>query len=375
MNTYAALSSHIPLQPPRVLLLSQRNLKRHISRCVSYEFEDIICQIDDVELCAPGPNWGAKNTPFHQKLLRRTRRFRSKNILLAPPVHLKREYDVFFVLCQQPFDLLLVNSLEGWKDAALTKVCWVEELWASELKKMPTILRLLSHFDHVITSCFGSLEALKQETGSQCHYLPPGVNALRFSPFPSHPDRSIEFLSIGRRSPHLHKLLLELSEKHSFLYHYDTLNGPTTIDHDEHRFLLANLVKRSKYFLVNPAKFNVDEQANGQSEIGYRFFEGAASGAVMIGSEPQNNAFKILFHWQDAVLDAPSTFEALEGFWQDLNSSPKLTESIRRKNAYYSLLEHDWVYRWKEVLALMNLEPTEALVNRENKLKYTAESL
>ena len=298
----------------------------------------------------------------------------SKNVRLANPIRLEKAHEIFFVPCQQLADLLLVNSVAGWQDKCLTKVCWIEELWASEFnKKTANILKILAQFDYIITSCFGSLKALEKETGIRCYYFPPAVDALRFSPYPNTPIRSIEFLSVGRRSPHLHKFLLNLSEKHSFFYHHDTLDSPTTLNCDEHRLLLANLVKRSKYFLVNPAKFNVREQINDQSEIGYRFFEGAASGAIMIGSIPQNEVFKALFHWQDAVLEVPSTIEALEDLWQNLNSSPEFTDNMRRNNVYYSLLEHDWVYRWKEVLNLLKLEPTESLISRENRLKCSAE--
>ncbi len=40
-------------ESPRVLLYSQRRLAPLISRCLSYEFEDVICQVDAVDLIAP----------------------------------------------------------------------------------------------------------------------------------------------------------------------------------------------------------------------------------------------------------------------------------------------------------------------------------
>src|SRR5512145_145540 len=44
-------------QPPqvsaRVLLFSMRNLTRHVSRGGGYEFEDVICDCDEVDMLAP----------------------------------------------------------------------------------------------------------------------------------------------------------------------------------------------------------------------------------------------------------------------------------------------------------------------------------
>ncbi|MGD7653468.1 MAG: hypothetical protein ACQCXQ_09665 [Verrucomicrobiales bacterium] len=44
-----------PSSDPRVLLFSQRRLEHLLTRCVSYEFEDVIREIDDVDMVAPEP--------------------------------------------------------------------------------------------------------------------------------------------------------------------------------------------------------------------------------------------------------------------------------------------------------------------------------
>ena len=55
------------------------------------------------------------------------------------------------------------------------------------------------------------------------------------------------------------------------------------LDYRQHRELFANMAKRSRYFLVSPAKIDRTDETRGQVEIGHRYFEGAAAGAVMIG--------------------------------------------------------------------------------------------
>lgn len=270
--------------------------------------------------------------------------------------------------------MLSLTTVRGWKDNCAVAVCLLEELWAAELAKIPDrILAVLSQFDVVITSCHGSVEAFEKEFHIPCHYHPPGVDALRFSPFPGLPARSIEFLSIGRRSADLHKKLLALSEKDGLMYQYDTLIGPRITDPAEHRLLLANLAMRSKYFLVNPAKFNVQKQTEGQSEIGYRFFEGAAAGTIMLGVKPQNEIFDKYFHWRDAVIEIPFDVQAFEAFWRKLDSRPECTDVIRKNNIYYSLMEHDWVHRWRAILNLLSMPPKDSLIERERVLRQRAE--
>ena len=46
------------------------------------------------------------------------------------------------------------------------------------------------------------------------------------------------------------------------------------MDYKEHRTLYINLIKRSRYFIANKAKFDSVNQTGNQEELGSRFFEG-----------------------------------------------------------------------------------------------------
>jgi len=58
-------------QNPRVLVLSQKNIRRDLSHCPHSEFVDVICQIDSVELlCSARESvhrtvWFAKRLAYH----------------------------------------------------------------------------------------------------------------------------------------------------------------------------------------------------------------------------------------------------------------------------------------------------------------------
>ena len=111
----------------------------------------------------------------------------------------------------------------------------------------------------------------------------------------------------------------------------------------------------------------------GQMEVGYRFFEGAASGAVMIGDSPNNEAFRTYFNWEDSVVPIPFDAENIREILADLDAQPDRLERIRRTNVSNSLLRHDWGYRWQEIIAAAGLEPTVKTLNRNEQLKALAQ--
>jgi hypothetical protein len=141
----------------------------------------------------------------------------------------------------------------------------------------------------------------------------------------------------------------------------------------EHRQLLSNFVKRSRYFLAYPAKFDRPDETRGQEELGLRQFEGAAGGAVMLGSAPQCEAYHRNFDWPDAIIPLSSTTPSEVGkLIAELDAQPDRVARIRRDNVANSLLRHDWVYRWRQMLEIIGLPPSEGMMLREADLKHLA---
>ena len=75
------------------------------------------------------------------------------------------------------------------------------------------------------------------------------------------------------------------------LYVYDTVADFDVMDTREHRVPLANLIRRSRYLITHPAKFERLDETQGIHEMGSRFLEGAAGGAVMIGRDRLSAAY------------------------------------------------------------------------------------
>lgn len=363
---------------PRICVPSLRNFRKVAYQGCLYEAQDVLSDICDVDLICLEPD---KGFAFKEKWQRRLiwRDTTKKLATLNPglkPVKLTRQYDLFIAVCQSYWDLLCMNAVKGWKENCRASVCWMDELWAAWVPDFKNWLHLLNRFDHVFLNLKGSVRAVEEALGRECHWLPTGVDAIRFSPCPRPPARVIDVYSLGRKWEGVHRSLLDLVASQGLFYIYDTVNVNDTVlpDHRQHRDLIANLAKRSRFFLVAPAKMNDPSDSGGQREVGSRYFEGAASGAVLIGKSPGSESFDRLFGWKDAVIDIEIDGSDLAPTLEGLMRSPDRLSEISRRNSKESLLRHDWLYRWKEILEIAGVKPGQGMATREERLRQLADS-
>lgn len=360
---------------PRVLMYSNKNVASKIlARCLWWEFEHIVQQVDNVKVLAPG-----RLNRFDTRYRIAAKAAQYGPIALNPgvePVTIDCEYELFFAVCAFAKDLLYVNQVKNWKAKCKTSVCWIDEMFLSELSNLKYVPHVIAQFDHVIVSCQQAVGAIQPHISGECRFVLPGIDALLFSPDPTMP-RSIDVLSIGRRSETMHAQLVEAAERDEIFYVHDSIcsygckYGLTTSEPRAHRRLLANLAKRSNYFLVNTGKFDEAHATGGEDIIGARYFEGAAAGAILVGRRPTHPEFDNVFFWPDAVIDemsAPSIMEIMKG----LNQHHGRTGQIRYNNVVNSLLHHDWAYRWEHVLQLAGLDPTPEFYERNRALEARA---
>jgi glycosyl transferase family 1 len=352
---------------PRVLIFSQRNIfGKAMFRCPHYEFEDIICQIDSAELLAPEVNplsvrhQIARGVAFHAP------------IALNPGIKRirpKGQYDLFFAVCGAPGDLLMVNTLSDWEDSCKTSVCLFDELWLTQMADHRHFLRILQRFDVVMLYYSQTVKRLSEQIGRKCVFLPPGVDAISFCPYPDPPARVVDVYSIGRRSEITHQRLLRMVAEDGLFYLHDSIAGDQAINSKQHRALLANVTKRSRYFIVNPGLIDRPDRRGKQIEIGNRYFEGAAAGAIMVGERPDNEQFERLFPWPDAVIHLPYDSCDIDTIINDLDRDPERQDTIRRTNVVQALAQHDWVYRWEAVLKTVGLDPLPGVLQRKERLE------
>jgi hypothetical protein len=363
---------------PRICMPTGRSFTKRAFLGGHYEAQDVLLEIDDVDLIELE---AGRRFEFKEGLQRRLLyRDVSRKIAFLNPglrkVRLTREYELFLVRCQTYWDLLYINAVEGWKDYCKTSVLWLDELWAASLPEHKYWLPTLKQFDHVFIGYRGTVGPLSATVGRSCHWLPGGVDCLRFSPWPEPPSRVVDVYSVGRRWEGIHGALLKAAGAGHIFYIYDTLPRLAerdVYDHRQHRSLFANVAKRSRYFMVAPGKMNSHDETHGQVEVGYRYYEGAAAGAVLLGQAPDCEAFRELFPWHDVVIEVQADGSDVMEVMESLDADPARVRAIRQRNSAEALLRHDWAYRWKEIFRVAGIGPMPAMEARERRLKDLAD--
>jgi hypothetical protein len=362
---------------PRICLPTFSSFARKVYQGGFREAEDVLLATDSVDLIPLEP---AKGFEFKERWQRQLlyHDVSRKLAFLNPglkPVRLNKEYDLLLLVCPLCWDVRYINAIREWKKHCRASICWIDELWAHAVPSYKYWLPLLNEFDHVVLGLKGSVKAVSEALGRECHYVRGGVDAIRFSPYPEPPARVVDVYSIGRRYDGIHQRLLKQAGVRRLFYIYDTFKntGDNEMqDHRQHRELYANIAKRSRFFTVAPAKVDLWEHTGVQIEVPFRYFEGAAAGAVLVGQALDCESFRQELGWPDSVVELqPDGSDAIEVL-SKLAKDPDRLDRISRRNAAEALLRHDWVYRWKQILALAGLEPTLAMKDREARLQELA---
>jgi hypothetical protein len=362
---------------PRIFMPTARGFKKKAFYCAQYEAQDILADVDDVDLIHLEPGRGYKFREACQRWLL----FRdiTRQLIFATPglhkVRLTKQYDLFLVMCQMDHDFVNISAIDGWQDHCKTSVCWIQEMWAARIPLYKYWIRSLRRFDHIFVSARGSVAALSDAIGRPCRWLPDAVDTLRFTPYPNPPARVIDVYSIGRKREEIHRALLKAARSTDVFYVHDTFEGSMSdvLNYREHRDFLSNMAKRSRFFVVAPAKLGIRGETGGQVEVGARYYEGASAGTVLIGHAPECEAFGELFPWQDAVISLQADGSDVIKVLSSLEAEPERISAISRRNAAEALLRHDWVYRWKEILRVAGIEPSPRMKLRAQRLRDLAE--
>jgi len=361
--------------PARAVVLTMRRLNPQAAWCSIYEFEDVIREVDDVDLLELAP---ARRFEQRQRLAR-SLAFRGWHPSFAhlnpglEPVTLGHDYDLLVFVCMNVWDLLYLNAVRDWARCKV-KVCYIMEFYSALAERHEHLVRLLAGFDTVVHCFSGSVAAIGRITGRPCRHVPLGVDVRRFTPHPDPPPRVIDVLSVGRRSEPVHEELLRLAAGRRVFYVHDTIPGALVRPSNpaQHRDMLGNYARRSRFFVTYPAKFG-DEESQGQSEVGARYFEGAAAGAVLLGQAPTAPAFRDDFPWPDPVIelraDGKDTAEVLAA----AAARPGELERMGTRNAVAALRHYDWAHRWQAILAMAGAAPRPELAARLRALEALAD--
>lgn len=365
-----------------VLLLSMRRLANLVAYAMTYEFEDVVAEVTGADRV----DVGAENVLEWSRRLYKLARFGTRSRLLAQLaapapsiVPLKRDYELFFPTFNHAWELYALKTVPDWRKRCRYAACFISEIWVKELPNY--LLELLQDFDHIFVGVQTPIPDVARISGRPCSFLPMAANVLTFAPHPNPAARFIDVCNLGRRNDITHKALLKLARERRLTYYYDTVaasginNKQRTFqvqDFAEHRLLLATLLQRTRFYFANRSRVNEPEFTQGRHEISGRFYEGAASGAVMIGEPPRDEVFEQMFDWPDAVIKVPFECPHIASLLADLEQDAQRLAQISRRNVQFAAQRHDWLHRIKVVYETLSLPMTEGMQRREERLQSLA---
>jgi hypothetical protein len=358
----------------RVLLFSERGVECRKWHTLQYEFEDVIAAVDDVHLLAPPAQSASTATRLSRGVQRRRGRAVRATEPEIAPVTIEGEYDLFFGVFTFLHDLAHLERLRGLRERCGVAVAFLFELFAYDIEEQRHHLELLREigFDHVFVFLSRPAAAVAEIAGCPTSFLPVGVDALRFSPYPDPPPRNVDFYSFGRRSPVTHETLLDMVERDNVFYIYDTIYDVPVPDHRAHRDLIASILKRSRYTFAYRGGDDV-ERAKDDDPLSARYFECIGGGAVVLGSQPGAPEYLECFPWPDSTITIPYEAHDLREIVADLERQPARLARARMSNNLATLRELDWVYRWQQVLDVAGLAHTAPMRARVEQLAALAE--
>lgn len=369
----------------KVLLLSMRSIATLVAYCTVYEFEDVVAEVTGADRIDVSDERALELSRRSYKLLRfATRSAGLAGRMAVPPatVSLDRDYELFFPVFNHTHELYALRSIPDWRRRCRFAACFVSEVWAHLLPQY--LLELLAQFDHVFVGMKHCVEDVARIVGRPCSYLPVAADVLQFSPWPQPPERALDVCNIGRRSAVTHAAFLELARARKIFYYYDTFAGGAgkdreqrtfrVHDHREHRLLLAQLLRRTKYYIANRSRVNQPGYTGANQEVSYRFYEGIAAGAILLGEPPETETFRELFDWPDAVIRVPFDCPEVGQVLADLERDPDRLSRMRAQNMIQAALRHDWVHRLGQVFDAFGLEKTEGMRERQRRLEAVAQS-
>lgn len=371
-----------PPSPPhagaRALVLSQRHVVHALAYTGWSEGEDVLVSGGGADLHM----LSRATTPtmrVRAVVGRNLRRATSSDVLLPPTARRERiedRYDIAVAVLRTVWDLPTVEAVPGLRSAVDCLVGWFPEAWPPELTDK-VALHPFSLLDEIFVGEPRSAERLATLLNRPVHFLPLATDVEVFgdhaAPSAKAADgngRPIHVLNIGRRDPDLHAALVRWSRSSGHYYVFDTLTGATATDRPAHRRALADQLQRTSVSISSYAK-------QGQAETGgirwipSRVFDNLASGTILAGTPPEEEAQQDLFGRQ-VVHPLPDDADSAVRVIADLVASASAEE--RTRNTCTAMAGHDWSHRWVELLETCHVLPRTALVERAQRLRRAARS-
>lgn len=329
------------LERMRVLILTGRHVYRTVSYGMVVDFEDAVAAASSADL-VPVPLYST--------------RARIEGLLRAKPVRTvhppRADYDVCLLVAMAPYWLPSLRLVHNLRAVARRVVVYLFDSWLKDLAELRSHRGLWPLIDDLVVSFAHTKDAYASQLPCRVHYLPQAVDTRWFGPHQGSPR--VDVLSLGRRLPEVHAQLLEICRRRDLFYDYQTHAAPQAIDLLENQELIGRLCQLSRVHVSWAVDRTNPLRRNEGAAVTARWFESAASAAVVIGSAPEGEEFRRLFPYPEFVIELdPALPQRTEDVLETALSTPPAAE--RRELAAHVAANHTWARRWAEIVEVCGL--------------------
>jgi hypothetical protein len=260
--------------------------------------------------------------------------------------------DVAWCILMGPENYKL-DLYKNWANGCKIKILYLFDTLPHQYPLIKELLNL-NTWDILITSFNDAVIDLEKITGRKWYCVEQAADKHLFQPVPQN-DRVIHFSAYGRRYPALHEALKEFCIHNGLYYDYTTHDAKhPVVDSTELYRQYAWHLTHSVFTFSWPVEMTNPGRAGHLHPITCRWFEAAAAGTVILGRQPNNEAFAEWIGTDTVVdidpdMDKPQLFKKLELIWNNRETeTDKISDFFKRKS--YELTWNERVRRINTIL-------------------------
>lgn len=324
---------------PVVLIPTARSSYRLLSYGTILDFEDVMREGSDADLV---------DIPAYSRRARLRSALSPGDETFARVPTPRDEYDLCFFVAMEPSWVSSLRYVEGLREKCRKVIVYVFDAWLENVHWLRRHSREWNLVDVVYVSFPWAVEPYSRVLDCRVEYLPQAARAARFHPFRE--ERPIQVLSVGRRLPQAHSLLLQIAKRSDLFYHYSETMAAPAISLSESQDLLARLCQSAQSQVCWPVELTNAGRAQEGSPVTVRWFEAASCGSIVFGCQPAADDFSEIFPYDDFVLGLdpgrPEEFERKVS--TALSDQAHSVE--RQKLAHFIRTRHSWEARRDAIL-------------------------
>ena len=263
--------------------------------------------------------------------------------------------DVLWAVLMGPEDYAPLDVFNRWDRHAGFKILYLFDTMERQLSSIRAVLRS-ANWDLTITSFHGAVPFLEEQTQRRWFAVPQGVKLERFRPAAPQ-ARLIDFSAYGRRLSNVHESIKRFCADTRHHYDYTTTTRLMPgIDPTEQYHQYAWRLRHSVFNFCWPVETTNPDRVRTFSPITCRWFEAAASGAVVVGQQPKDAGFLEMFGEDFVVpLDPKRGDDDLFRFWSGLVEERELHLDAARQRHLTLSDNWSWARRVRDIMEIAGL--------------------